>query len=572
MVKLMLNKIKTKSWWLIAFGLLLWLIFHLPSIQYGASNLPLYVAHIGDEQVPVNGALHVLNEKNVLALRDANKAYYGPVMVMLAVPAVVLDFSRVFLFKGVSTPLEYRNYVVWNWGGILIFGRILSVLVGFVGLVIFFKILLLPEINPKRYLWPALLATALLATEYFYFHYTAQFRHWVFLNVILLSQIYLYILLKRGSFQSRWYWFLQAILTVTTFGMSYLGALFNLVWTTDLIKWVRDYKKNKTELFNFSVYTGAVLLGSALMIAWHPYAFFRMFGIVSSDLVKNTESAVLEEDYGTGSSFAYYADLFLNNHWGLVLAGAALLLLLWSFRKQLNIFSYVHTPVIILLTAYILLFGLQSHHSTHYFLPAIVMIHLLVGMCFVRLSNEKPVRQTVLWTAIIIFFGVQFSFNGLVMSKLLVTLEDGPPELALAEKLITLQEEEEGRVLLSGCSPLGVPHTREAYEDFADRAERYKTNLYSTMLADDFPFPKNVTLLDAYYDDNMPAEERLNSAQYERVVVCDVFNAENNPNKRLIFETNLMNYWRREPYLTRYILKTENGEDEVIEEGINYVK
>lgn len=568
----MLNSLKKNGWWLVLIGLVLWLAFHVPSIQYGASDLPLYITHIGDEQVPVNGALHVLNEKNILALRDANKAYYGPIMVMLAVPATLLDYARVSLLEGVSSAVEYRNYVVWNWGGILTFGRILAVVTSFVGLVIFFRILLLPEINPKKYLLPAFLMTTLLATEYFYFHYTAQFRHWAFLNVILLSQLYLYFLLKRTGFQSWWYWGLQALLTITTFGISYLGALFNLVWATDIFRWLRNPKGHKSSLIRFSAYSVSVLVGAGLIVLWHPYAFFRLFGIVSSDLTKDTSSSVLEEDYGTSLSFNYYGELFLNNHLGIVIAGVFLLWLIWMSRKKITIGGYV-IPVVILLVSYVLLFGLQSHHSTHYFLPAIVLVHLLVSILFIGVSNISKVGlNQFLWIAAAFFFGTQLAFNGAVIHKLLEVLRDGPPELTLAEHLISMQEREGGNVLLSGCGPIGVPHTREAYEDFAGRAERYKTNLYSTILSEGFPFPADVTLLDAYYDDNLPTGERLNSGQYDRVVLCNIFNAEDDPNKRLIFETRLLNYWNPEPFLTRYVLVNPDGSREVLVEGINFIK
>lgn len=545
----MLNK--HKFWILTLVGALLWFALHIPSIKYGTDDVPLYITYVGDEQVPVNGALHVLNEKNLLALRDANKAYYGPLMVMLAVPATIIDYGRVYMFEGVSSSLQYRNYVVWNWGGILMVGRIFSVLTGFIGLYLFARILLLPEINQKQRVIPVALIVLLLATEYFYFHYTAHFRHWVFLNVILLGQIYLYFLMRQNGFIWWKQWLLQAVLTITTFGISYLGILFNAIWIKDIFTWLRQPRKNREVLVRAIVYGVLVLIGGTLIVLWHPYAFFRILGIVGSDLQNDTGAAVLEENYGTHFSFDYYAGLFFNNHPGLAVAGLLLLVVLWQLRRRINFALY--TPVLSILLVYILLFGFQSHHSTHYFLPAIVLLHLLIGMVFVRSVNEKNyLGSRYLFPVVIFFFGMQLTFNGAVLFKLISTLNVPPPDLALGQALIEIQQKEGGKTLLSGCGPLGVPHTRTAYADFASRAERNRTSLYSTILSSEFPFPKVATLLDAYYDDNLPAGKRLNSGDYERVVVCRPFNPEGDPNLRLLHETKLLNYWHLEPFMDRY--------------------
>ncbi len=544
----MLNRINAK-WALVVIGALLWVGLHVPSIRYGATDVPLYVTHVGDEQVPINGGLHVLNEKNLLALRDANKAYYGPLMVMLAVPAAAANYAWATVFEGVASPLQYRDHVIWDWGGILMFGRGLSVLIGFVGLVIFARILLLSEVNPPHRLWPVVLAVLLLATEYFFFHYTAHFRHWVFLITILLAQAYLYFLMRRNGFRLWRHWFIQAVLSVTTFGISYLGILFNIVWAPDFIKWIIQPRKNKGVLACAFAYGAAVLTGAAVMVWWHPYAFFRIIGIVGSDLSGDTAAPALEEHYGTAFSFDYYTDLFFNNHSALALAFVLLLAALWSARKRL-LFVY---PILSLLVIYFLLFGFQSHHSTHYFLPAIVLFHLLFGMALVAIANKKGGQWKKYLLPIVVFLiGIQLAFNSAVIYKLVGVLHLPPPETTLARLLVDMQERERGNVLLSGCGPLPVPHTRAAYADFASRAERYKTSLYSTMLSPEFPYPADVTLLDAYYDDNMPAGERLNSGDYDRVVVCHPFNPEGDPNRRLEHETKLFNYWDLSAYVDRF--------------------
>jgi hypothetical protein len=546
----MLNKITVRKCWIyIALCAFVWFGLHVPSLEYGARDVPLYITYIGDEQVPVNGALHVLKEQNLLALRDANKAYYGPLMVMLAVPGAVFDFARAALFEGVSSALAYRNHVVWDWGGMLMFGRTLAIVVGFIGLYLMGRILLLSEINPRRHVVPVLLAVTLLATEYFYFHYTAQFRHWVFLTTILLAQLYVFFLMRRDGFASLRYWIIQAALTITTFGISYLGVFFQAVWALPVFGWLRQPHVHKTLLKRLVAYAVSLAVGAALIIWWHPNAFFRIIGIVGADIQNDQAALVLEEDYGNSLSFGYYADLFFNNHASFTLGVLVLAAAAWRFRAYSNLYA----PVGVLLLAYGVLFGVQSHHSTHYFLPAIVLVHLLAGLLLVRLWTDTtvPLQRYVLPVAIF-FFGAQLAFNAAVLTKLLEVLTTPPADRVLAYELLALQERDGGATLLSGCGPVGVPHTREAYADFASRAERDKTNLYGAMLESTFPFPEGVTLLDAYYDDNLPPGERRTSGAYARIVLCKPFNPEGEPNLRLLHETRLLNYWQLEPYMDRY--------------------
>ena len=106
----------TKQFFLTALLLSCWMLLHIPALWYGTDNLPLHQSYVGDEQSPVNGALHVLQAKNPLALRNLPTLYYGPVFASLAVTAVAIDFGEKYIRGIAQDATAYKNHILFDWG------------------------------------------------------------------------------------------------------------------------------------------------------------------------------------------------------------------------------------------------------------------------------------------------------------------------------------------------------------------------------------------------------------------------------------------------------------------------
>ena len=178
----------TKIMMLLAFLLAVWVAIHLPAIWYGTENLPLHMSYIGDEQSPVNGALHVLQDKNLLAFRNLKTVYYGPLFPIISLPAVVLDFGEKFISGRIQNSNQYKNYILWNWGGIAWKNRVIATIFSFAVIILVFMLCNTRTLNQAG-----------AKDTYFYlrsvgnkflFLNTQVFRHWVFVLFSLVGLIY----------------------------------------------------------------------------------------------------------------------------------------------------------------------------------------------------------------------------------------------------------------------------------------------------------------------------------------------------------------------------------------------
>jgi hypothetical protein len=477
----------------------IWMAIHLPGVFYGTQNTPLHVSYMSaDEQSPVNGALHMLQAKSLFGLRNENTVYYGPVFSIIALPAVVADFA-VSLISGVSSGADsYRTHVVWNWGGILAFARLIALVAGFWGLVAVYKIFRLEEINPTKDRLVPLFGVAVTGSGFLYFEYSTFFRHWIFVVSILLWQIYLVlrIYLRRGG-QKRNFAYL-AILTVISFGISYLSLIFQVIWLPMIIQWIRQ--KQWKEIRNFAFYIGYFVVGAVLIVAWHPYAFYRIVKIFGPAVIKSAPVAgAVSASVQTGmSSFVFYFLVILLNNLPFILA---LVILAWSLirrrKSKGNILVWISLSIFVL---DYFVFGMMSHHESRYGLPLVVAV-ILFGTALYSLAIAEFGRGAKIVRISEILIGISIILNIFQMAGWERVMVYGPSERREIVPLIEQNQKEKpgSKTLVLQSWPLGYVHTKEAYENFVKTHNKTGYDLWKFIL--ESPLPKGIDPINVYYAD-----------------------------------------------------------------------
>ena len=494
------------------FLLVIWVGVHIPALLYGTKDLPLPMSYVGDEQAPVNGALHILAEKNLLALRNLKTVYYGPVFSLVAVPGVGLDFGEKYLRGQVKSSDSYRDFVLWDWGGIVWKERLIALLFGALGIWALFALLSTATLNPSRSRWLPWVGAALLATNFYYFEYASFFRHWAIIVPLLLCQ--LYCLVRFEETNRRRYWLWSLALFATVFGTSYVGALFQIMWLPLLVSWARN--RDWTKLRAFGKYCAGVVCVVALVVLWHPHAFNRILGIVDSDLTNTSAAAYTTEAQATGYSLGYYSSMLSDSSLGFLIAIAVLLGYL-SSKKQLRSKMWlwvIASPGLL----FFAVFSLVSHHESRYMLPVIVLLVTLLG-CLVAQYLALPNRPRLLAIALVTLVSFSALFHVVHIGRWLDIQAAGPKEQALASKLRVFQDvNPESKTLLFQYYIFGHVHTKEAYAAYAAETGKQNLNLYRAISVT--PLPEDVVPLNLYYrrpDAPAPARESLTS--YDQIIL-----------------------------------------------------
>jgi hypothetical protein len=467
----------------------LWIAIHIPGIFHGTREVALHQSYVGDEQSPVNGAFHILEEKSLLALRDNKNVYYGPLFSVVALPAVALDGAQMLASGRVDDPEGYKDLILFDWGGIIWKVRLISVVVAYLGLLSCFKLLSLPTVNPGRSRGVAWVGTLLLATNFYFFEYSHFFKHWVFLISGLLSQLYLLTRLIEERGKGRLLWALSLALSVASFGVTYLAAFFQLMWLPVLVRWIRDRERAALRAFLF--YALGVVALCSLVILWHPHAFLRTFGLTIGDVAGGGTALFTSEVEAEGLSFLYYAKLVVANHLALVI-GWALLLLAASRKLYREVwFSVALLPLVV----YFALFGTISHHESRYALPMITLIILHGTYLFAhysrRIDASRLVKRIVLACA-----AITVLYHAVHIGAWVRVYAKAPAEQGLIEKLLA-RPNAGGRILVLDSYILGTAHTAEAYRAYMKATNKEGVNLYRKLL--ETPAPASRPVLDAYY-------------------------------------------------------------------------
>ncbi len=489
------NRLRSTKYLFAIVGTLLvivWFFAHIPGVLYGTQNVPLHMSYVGDEQAPVNGALHILNERNPLALRNLTTVYYGPVFSLIATPSILFDYLIKLRQGVVNSSEEYKNAIIFDWGGIIIGDRVMAVFFSFLGLVFFFLFLNTKTINPSGNRWLALMGTVLLASNFYYFEYSNFFRHWIFIMALFLGQMYFIIRIIESAGQRRIYWIWYGALSLVSFGISYLGLLFQVIWLPVLLRWIRN--RAITELKNLCRYLAIFIVGVLLIILWHPYGFFRILGLTTVNSSETNTLAVISNTSLSESSFIYYLDILVSNHFPLLLMVFAVVsFLLFRFKSLPYWLWTMLTPALL----YLFVFGFIPHHEARYALPIIVLT-VAMSVALLVYSWEWITKQRLFYIAMSTLMIFQLLFNVVHISKWDSIMAHGPKERVIIEQTLVWQREKQTTATLF-VQPyiLGYVHTKAAYRDFIYQTGREQYPLYQTLLQSNLP--QNQEWLNVFY-------------------------------------------------------------------------
>ncbi len=499
--------------------LAVWLVAHVPAMRYGTASLPLHQSYVGDEQSPVNAALHVLQERSPLALRNDPNLYYGPVFGMLAVPAVVADYvSGAQSGLGFSAE-SFRDRLLFDWGGTARAARLIALLVSAAGLAFAFVAFRPGSLfNARRASWLPYAAAALLAANFYLFEYGAFFKHWPFVLAASLADLACaaWIAVEPDARRRRKLWALALAAALLSFGVSYVAGLYRAVYLPLVVLWVarRDWSRVR-EFLGWGV---SYLIACAGLVWWHPYAFFRLLD------GQAFVSGGGEED--TGASWAYYARLIFENHLGLVVALAAVGLALVTLRSwrgdaapRVVAFAALALPAI----ASYALFAGEPRHEGRYMLPVIVFGILALAYLAGSASWDDPRSR---WARAAALAGVA-SYAALHVSSILawsISVSRGLAEerfvADLRAQIAAGELPADARVLVAQDYIVGAAHTKEAYRAYlATLKPGQSINLYDAILAADlptFPTPINFRYLapPGYADGDVTPEDKIGSRRF----------------------------------------------------------
>lgn len=492
------NKTVLLSWWLVILvSVFLWVGVHLPPIFYGTDNTPLHVSYwSADEQSPINGALHMLQEKSLLGLRNENTIYYGPVLSVFALPAAVADFLTTLVTGQVTGPESYKDHIVFDWGGILMWARVIASLVGFAGLVAVFLLFRTKTINPSQVVWVPYMATGTLAVSHLYFEYASFFRHWVFIVTFLLWQIYLAVRIIEVSGTSKRLWVGQGILTVASFGISYLSLIYQVFWIPVLYRWMRSRDWLRLKAFGWYVLSSCI--GAALVIWWHPYAFVRILGLVGLiDPIAIGPALDLAVRAEKQTSFYFYAHVIFFE----ILPLLALVGVLSKFLKK-RLFDGGHGLLLwmLLIPAGVnyLIFGNAPLHVVRYMSPTVVLLIVVSCVLLSHAVNVLGTRHLAIRLSTTIV-GVFMLLNTVQLIGWERMIHAGPSERrTIIPRIQAWQAQDPGaKTLLVKNWPLGYVHTHAAYTDYVDRSNKASYDLWQYILTLDPP--ATVAPINVYY-------------------------------------------------------------------------
>ena len=535
---------RTKITILIGALFAVWIVLHIPAIFYGTEDLPLHMSYIGDEQSPVNGALHILADKSLLALRDLSTVYYGPVFSFIALPAVLLDFIARLITGAVSSVADYKNFILWNWGGIVIFARLIAASVGFWGLIGLFKLLSTKTFNPFKSQLLPVIGTAVLATNFFYFEYASFFKHWIFICALLLWQLYYAVKIFEDTENSRRYWMYETILAGISFGVSYLSLVFQIMWLPLIFSWWKA--GNKAQLKKFFMFMVGALFAMVLIIWWHPHAFERILGLTGGDIANTDTTAFTAETQATGFSYIYYGLILFKNNLPLIIALIILVATSFNRRMHKNVFLWV---TLLPLFVYGAIFGTFSHHESRYILPVLIFLITLAFFLAGHLVDVIRVNR-IFRISLVSLFVFYLAFNLLHLRQWLTIMNEGPQEQTAIKNIIALEEKEPNtKTLFRGYYLLGHVHTKEAYRDYAERFKKSGYNLYQAI--DAGTPPAGVPQLRTYY--SRPDEPMLKKAlsQYAHVIYRYEPKLEQNFDPDFM-EVDLTRLWFYKDFADRY--------------------
>jgi len=476
---------------IVALLVVTWLALHVAGVVYGSQNVPMHVSYVGDEQSPVNGALHMLKEHNPFALRNHTVLYYGPLFATFAVPAVVADAGYSVLFEEVRSAQEYKEKLLFDWGGIVLGIHTTAVLVSLVTLVFFYKLLMLESINASKNRKVALLGVSLLALNYYFFEYSHFYKHWIFIQMSVVGQLYFALRIRevKGVRKSDWLW--HGVLASVIFGVSYFGLAYSVAFLPLAYTIWRGGGVSRRNLYTYVL---LLVVACFVIYLWHPYALQRYLGFTGvgdmAGKVNNSQNPFLLSTV----SLSYYFKLVVVNH--LTLFGAGIVLTYAGVRKiqKSTWFLLYMLFSIVLVTA--VLFVPVPHHEGRYMLPVILALIVGVSVALVQYVNGREMQTRVVTISLVTLLGCYLLSHGVFVGKWIDLYAKGPAEREMISKILELQTEDEP-VLFVHNYLVGYPHTYESYEAYMKKTGKTEVNLYREIL--ETPLPAHLKPLNVRY-------------------------------------------------------------------------
>lgn len=486
-----------------------WLFAHLPGMLYGTEKVPLHMSYVSaDEQSPVNGALHILQDKNPLAIRNLTTLYYGPVFAVLATPAVAADFAWKYLTGQVHNAEGYKQLILFDWGGVLFNIRTLSLLAGLLGLYLLWLLLNTQTVNPSRNRYLPYVGVLLLAGNFYYFEGSHFFRHWPFVAALLLVQFYSTVRLLEDG-RARW-WVLSGVSVVVGFGISYVYLMYQVLWVPVLVRWIRarDWKA----LWASLRYAAWVLAGLLAIIVWHPYGFFRILGIITTPGLPSRIDETLVAGITSTPAIFEYAQIITVNHLPLLVALVLLLCVSGGVRVYR---TYWFWMLLLPALVHLAIIGAFPHYETRYaFIPIVLLVVLVASV--LAFSYETLQYRSRVWLIALCTLVVWYVvFHAVHVGQWVHIMNAPPPERVVIQEILGFQKNGVQPTLVAQPYILGYVHTHEAYRAYMNAFGKSGVNLYETILNTSLPadiIPLNVR----YINPNQPWFS-LSSA-YPRVI------------------------------------------------------
>ncbi|MDE2041032.1 MAG: hypothetical protein KGI59_01435 [Patescibacteria group bacterium] len=504
-----------------------WVTIHLPGILYGTDHVPLHASYLtADEQSPINGALHVLEAKSLFGLRNQPTLYYGPVFAIIALPAVIADFVVRLMTHAVTGAGSYKDFIIWSWGGILGWARLIAVVASFWSLIGMYRLFRTKTFNPRNHSWLPYAAAIFLGFSTLFFEYADTFRHWPFEICILVWQLYLLVRLAEDPHDERCRrragirWSISALLTIAIFGIGYLGIMYQIMWLPLMIRWLKA--KNWLRLKQFAQYVLAVVMGCALMIWWHPYGFIRTLGLAGIVAPQTSLGAVQSVNIvnGTAHSFWFYLQIIFIDNPLMIILGLVLAFILIRAKKLPS--HYVIWTLAITAAANYLVFSIPAHHESRYMLPTVVFMTIGVLLLYSWWCGDEAARIRTdrrLQMAVKILFIISFILSLVQIIGWDRMLAAGPDErrLIIPQILAWQRENRAAKILVQKNWPLGYVHTHDAYVNFVTTYNKGNSDLWAYILS--LQPPKNITPINVYYRYLDQPITQADMKAYDHVVV-----------------------------------------------------
>jgi dolichyl-phosphate-mannose--protein O-mannosyl transferase len=153
-------------------------LFRLTGVNHG---LPQDL--FGDELVHINAAFNLLEQKTLRANFDF--LYVPPLLSYILAP--IFGFCGVIgiLIDKFQNILDYKNFVLLNWGYFLIFSRIIAALFGTA--TIYFLFLLAKKLFSSKI---ALAASIFLIFDFLHFHESSHGQIWALATFFIVAGAY----------------------------------------------------------------------------------------------------------------------------------------------------------------------------------------------------------------------------------------------------------------------------------------------------------------------------------------------------------------------------------------------